>query len=130
MEMLEKLTWLLICYVLWQVIKRILYIILESYRLVANKRERSKKLYNAGMYSNEQSGEMLILNIEKMSGIYYAWKWPENQFLAQGNSISEMVKRVSERTKITSFNVAETTSNEIAQELEEQCLTRNPTEKL
>jgi hypothetical protein len=125
--MLENLTWLLICYVLWQVIKRILYIILES---VANKRERSKKLYNAGMYSNEQSGEMLILNIEKMSGIYYAWKWPENQFLAQGNSISEMVKRVSERTKITSFNVAEATSNEIAQELEEQCLTRNPKEKL
>lgn len=127
MVMLENLTWLLICYVLWQVIKRILYIILES---VANKRERSKKLYNAGMYSNEQSGEMLILNIEKMSGIYYAWKWPENQFLAQGNSISEMVKRVSERTKITSFNVAETTSNEIAQELEEQCLTRNQKEKL
>lgn len=127
MVMLENLTWLLICYVLWQVIKRILYIILES---VANKRERSKKLYNAGMYSNEQSGEMLILNIEKMSGIYYAWKWPENQFLAQGNSISEMVKRVSERTKITSFNVAETTSNEIAQELEEQCLTRNQKEKI
>ena len=128
--MLENLTWLLICYVLWQVIKQILYIILESYRLVANERERSKKLYNAGMYANEQSGEMLILNIEKMSGIYYAWKWPENQFLAQGNSISEMVKRVSERTKVTSFIVAEATSNEIAQELEEQCLNRNQKEKL
>lgn len=119
--MLESLTWLLICYVVWQVIKRILYIVLESYRLVVNERERSQKLYRAEMPRDGQSDSMLILNIEKMSGIYYAWKWPENQFLAQGNSITEMVKRVSERTKVTNFIVSESTSTEIAQELEQQC---------
>lgn len=95
MVIMESLVWLLVGYVVWSVIKGLWFV------KTTNVLEQTE----------------LVVYVEKRVGVYYAYQDDTKLFLAQGNTLAEMVERIVQRTGSSQFVVSANTHEDISDEL-------------
>lgn len=97
MGIMEYLVWLLVGYVVWSVV----------FRSLSTKA------------TNDIEPNELVVYIEKRAGVYYAYQDPTKLFLAQGNTLTEMVERIVQRTHTKKFVISPETDEAISNGLVE-----------
>ena len=95
MAIMESLVWLLVGYVVWSVIKGIWFI-------------KPTKII-------EQTE--IIVYVEKRGSEYFAYLDDSQLFLAQGNTLTELIERIVQRTGSSEFVISANTDEDISNEL-------------
>lgn len=113
--------WFVLSWVVWGIVKRILFNILETYRQIANERERYRQPFESILPEDFAKKGQPVVTIEKISSMFYAYLLPHNRFLAQGNTIPELIEAINERIQEDSFILSDETHSSITDEIQAIC---------
>jgi len=95
MSIVESLVWLLVGYVVWSLVKGIWFVKTTKFP--------------------EQTE--FVIYIEKRGSEYFAYQDSNKLFLSQGNTLTELVERIVQRTGSSKFVISADTDENIANEL-------------
>jgi len=93
-EMIETLVWFIIAYVGVRFAIRLLFIFAEAYRQTVNEMERNGEM--SSQESNYEEQAVVPVVIELHGEQLFAYHKETKMFLAQGNNMIDVVRRIEE----------------------------------